>query len=94
MKTIVHIDLNDAELNRLACRLAGKEVKRTATRKEGQTFVQGSIDRATRGRQATVHTGADSKVGDPSQATIDRAREIVGKGFNLNSYLHGWRIAG
>ena len=47
MKTNVSIDLDEAQLNRLARLLTGSDTKRTATRKEVSAYAVASLQVAT-----------------------------------------------
>lgn len=92
MKTIVHIELSDEQLSRLADLIDGKTSKRRATRKEVQGIALSSLEGVL---AEPVSTPSQPKISAeglkrPPEAMIKAARELLGRSFNEASYIRGY----
>lgn len=76
MKTNLKLDVADAQRNALACLLAGKQVKRLASREEVGEFVQGAL--AGLERIGTMIPASGPKVAD-FPAAVERAARGAGE---------------
>ena len=99
MKINVKLDLNDKQLNALACLLAGKTVKAKAKRRDVQAIVDGCMAGLTRadewesahaGRGGSAATEAGREMGEqPPAEMLNLIPEMQRKG-----YVAGWQYAG
>ena len=90
MKTNVKVDLDDTQLNRLACLLAGKPVKAKAKRRDIQAFVASCIDQATSALPVDAPVPVARLSNDmPPAHLLRKVPEAQQAG-----YIRGWQNAG
>lgn len=98
MNTIIRVSLDDAERNRMACNISGKEVKRMVSREELNDFVAGCIAGAVavaHGVSEIAAAGASSAAKVVTSALRDddpRVIKLRAEGRN-SGYIRGWIAA-
>lgn len=102
MKTLVTLDISDEQRNNLACLLAGKHVKRMATREEIRDFVNGAIARLNEVKAdlergvtplpsptVSVHHGVEAR----SAKEAEQVEKLRAEGRS-DGYIIGWLKVG
>ncbi len=99
MKTIVHINLGDADRNLIATYLERKKTTRMASRKEVNDLVQqhitdiicqadaGEYDDDSRIEQRTIHDEVPSKQGQPRESGDDSSPQAFAPSRGDEDYL-------
>ena len=85
----IRIEISDEQRNTLACAIAGKAVKRLATREDVTAYVEGAIARI----EVKAEDSVDSQLARPLPI-VERLRAEGRSDDYITSYLRGWAAAG
>ena len=98
MKTVIRLDVTDEQRRSLACLLAGKEVKRLATRDEVASYVLGMMGGLHRATPLEAPTPEAAEVVRAQRSAMapgeEREAERLRAEGKCDSYIRGWIAAG